>query len=98
MPYPHTFSAIFLTSLNLAHCSSSVSLFPISHEAKPHCGLKHNLSSGIYFAASFILSITVCSSSNSGDLVVISPNTTFLSPVTFLSGSNPPERSSSYSR
>ena len=42
--------------------------------------------------------VRVCSSSNSGDLVVISPNTTFLSPVTFLSGSNPPERSSSYSR
>ena len=50
--YPQTSSAISLTSLSFAHCSSSVSLLPISQEAKPHCGLRQSLSSGTYFAAS----------------------------------------------
>ena len=35
--YPQTSSAI---SFSFAHCSSSVSLLPISQDAKPHCGLK----------------------------------------------------------
>ena len=56
--YPQTFSAISLTSFNFAHCSSSVSLLPISQEAKPHCGLKQSLSREIYLAASYILLIT----------------------------------------
>ena len=34
-----TFTISF-TSFNFAHCSSSVSLFPISQEANPHCGLR----------------------------------------------------------
>lgn len=34
--YDQTSSAISLTSLSFAHCSSSVSLFPISHDANPH--------------------------------------------------------------
>lgn len=34
------------TSAILAHCSSSVSLLPISHEANPHCGLRHKRSKG----------------------------------------------------
>ena len=50
--YPQTSSAISLTSLSFAHCSSSVSLLPISQEAKPHCGLRQSLSSETYFAAS----------------------------------------------
>ena len=29
-------------------------LFPISQDANPHCGLKHNRSSGIYFVACLI--------------------------------------------
>jgi len=33
--YPQTSSAISLTSLSFAHCSSSVSLLPISQEANP---------------------------------------------------------------
>ena len=33
-----TFAAISLTSLTLFHCSSLVSKFPSSVEAKPHCG------------------------------------------------------------
>ena len=36
-------------------CSSSVSLLPISHDAKPHCGLKDKRSRGIYLLASLIL-------------------------------------------
>ena len=50
--YPHTSSAISLTSLSLAHCCSSVNLLPISHEAKPHWGLKYKRSKGIYLVAS----------------------------------------------
>lgn len=50
-----TSSAISFTSLSFAHCSSSVSLLPISQDANPHCGLKYKRSSGTYFAASWIL-------------------------------------------
>ena len=39
-PYPHTSWAISFTSASFAHCSSSVSLLPISQDANPHCGLK----------------------------------------------------------
>ena len=49
---PQTSSAISLISLSFIHCSSSVSLFPISHDANPHWGLKYSLSRGTYFAAS----------------------------------------------
>ena len=96
--YPHTSSAISFTSLSFAHCCSSVSLFPISHDANPHCGLKYRRSSGTYFAASWILAITFSLSSSSGVFVVTSPKTTFLSPLTFASGANPPDLLSSYSR
>ena len=47
----------FLDSLSLFHCSSSVSLLPISQEAKPHCGLRQRRSSGInerIFSAAYI--------------------------------------------
>ena len=95
---PHTSSAISFTSFNFSHCCSSVSLFPISQDAKPHCGLRYRRSSGTYFAASLILWITRSLSSSSGDFVVIRPRTTFLSGDTFASGANPPDLSSSYSR
>lgn len=49
---PHTSFAISTTSRTFAHCSSSVSLLPISHEAKPHCGDKYRRSSGTYLEAS----------------------------------------------
>ena len=49
--YPQTSLAMLCTSAILAHCSSSVSLLPISHEANPHCGLRHKRSKGIYLAA-----------------------------------------------
>lgn len=50
--YPHTSLAILCTNAILAHCSSSVSLLPISQDAKPHCGLRQSCSKGMYFAAS----------------------------------------------
>ena len=96
--YFHTSFAISFTSFNFAHCSSTVSLLPISHEAKPHCGLKYKRSNGTYFAASWILAITSSFFSNAGDLVVTSPRTTFLSPETLAKGAKPPDLSSSYSR
>ena len=52
VPYPQTCSATWRTRRTFAHCSSSVSLLPISHDAKPHCGERHRLSSGTYFSAS----------------------------------------------
>lgn len=48
--YPQTSSTISFTRANFFHCSSSVSLFPISQEANPHCGLKHRRSNGITFS------------------------------------------------
>ena len=49
--YFQTSPAISFTSASFAHCCSFVSLFPISQEANPHCGLKHRRSNGMYFAA-----------------------------------------------
>ena len=45
--YLQTSSAISFTNASFAHCSSSVSLLPISQEAKPHCGLRYSLSRGM---------------------------------------------------
>ena len=58
------------TSAILAHCSSSVSLLPISQLAKPHCGERQRSSSGTKRAASWMRAITASRSSNSGRLVV----------------------------
>jgi hypothetical protein len=41
-----TWRAVWTTSFNLAHCSSSVSRFPSMVEANPHCGLSARFSSG----------------------------------------------------
>lgn len=38
--YLHTSWAICCTKSTFAYCSASVSLLPISQEAKPHCGLR----------------------------------------------------------
>ena len=40
LDYPHTSSAISLTSLSLSHCCSSVNLLPISHEEQQWDKLK----------------------------------------------------------
>ena len=96
--YPQTSFDISLTKSTFAHCSASVSLLPISHDAKPHCGLRLKRSRGMYLAASCMRAITVSLSSNTGDFVVTKPNTTFLPSATYFKGSKLPERSSSYSR
>ena len=96
--YPQTSSAISFTRDSFAHCCASVSLLPISQLAKPHWGLRHRRSRGIYLAASWMRAITAALSSSSGRLVVTRPSTTFFSPLTAARGSKPPERSSSNSR
>ena len=96
--YPQTSFDISLTKSTFAHCSASVSLLPISHDAKPHCELRLKRSRGMYLAASCMRAITVSLSSNTGDFVVTKPNTTFLPSATYFKGSKLPERSSSYSR
>ena len=48
-------------------------------------------------AASRMRAMTVALSSNTGDLEVTGPSTTFLPSATYFNGSKPPERSSSYS-
>ena len=53
---------------------------------------------GIYLAASWILAMTVALSSNTGDLEVTRPSTTFLPSATYFNGSKPPERSSSFKK
>ena len=87
-PSPQTCSAISFTSSSFAHWSLSVSSFPSSVEANPHCVLRLSRSRGIYLLASLIRAITSALSSNSGNLEVIRPSTTCFSPETFASGSN----------
>lgn len=48
----------FLDQFELVPLFRSVSLLPISQEAKPHCGLRQRRSSGIYFSASWMRAIT----------------------------------------
>ena len=62
--FPQTSSEMSFISFILAHCSSSVSLLPISQEANPHCGLRYSLSRGTIFAASRIRLIIDCLSSS----------------------------------
>lgn len=62
--FPQTSSEMSFISFILAHCSSSVSLLPISQEANPHCGLRYSLSRGTIFAASRIRLVMDCLSSS----------------------------------
>lgn len=78
-------SATFFKSAIFFHWSSSVTAFPSSVDANPHCGEIQIFSSGIYFAASFILSINLFLSSSSGLFDVTIPRTTFFLLV-FLQG------------
>src|SRR5207245_11161713 len=68
-------------------------------DEKPHCGLRQSCSSGTYFAASSIRRFSASLLSSAARLLVTRPSTTRLLPLgTKRSGSNPPERASSYSR
>src|SRR5262249_16499169 len=98
-PQPHTARGVPMRSRNLAFCSSIVSALPSTVEEKPHCGLRQSWSSGTYFAASSIRRFSSSLLSSAGRLLVTRPRTTRLFPRgTKRSGSNPPERASSYSR
>src|SRR5699024_4434795 len=95
---PQTSSATSFTKRSLSHCSFSVKLLPSSVEANPHCGLTHNLSLSMYFAASSIRALISSLSSSSGNLDENNPSTTCLSPLTFDNDSKPPARSVSNSK
>src|SRR5262249_50120392 len=49
---PQTSCAVSTTRRSLAACSSWVSALPSTVDEKPHCGDRHNCSSGTYLAAS----------------------------------------------
>src|ERR1700735_2908354 len=96
--YFQTRLAVSTTSLSLAHCSSSVSKFPSMVDANPHCGLSARFSIGKWRPACSILRTRSSLLSSSGSFELTSPSTTVLFFGTKRSGSNVPERSSSYSR
>src|SRR5699024_671759 len=97
--YDQTSSAIFTTCPSFFHCSSSVSRFPSSVEAKPHWGLRASWSSGTYPAASSMRFFTSSLFSNSPCFEVTRPSMIVRSSLsTCRSGSKPPARSVSYSR
>lgn len=73
-------------------------MLPSSVEAKPHCVLKARLFSGWNSAASLILAINFCGSSNSAFLLVTKPKTTSLSLGICTIGSKLPDLSLSNSR
>ena len=75
--FPNFFCNFFY-QLSFAHCSSSVSLFPISHDANPHCGLRYKRSNGAILPNLLNFSTIAFLFSRSGFLVVMSPKTTFL--------------------
>src|SRR5882672_1429507 len=89
--------AVSTTRCSLAHCSSSVSIFPSMVEAKPHCGLSARFSSGTYWEASLIRWTSSSPLSILASLELTKPRTTVFPRGTKRSGSSVPERSSSYS-
>src|SRR3954454_13214419 len=95
---PQTSSAVSTTSRSLAFSCSTVSSLPSTVEENPHCGERQSCSRGTYFAASSIRRFRSSLSSSSPDLVVTRPSTTCLPSGTKRSGSQPPDRSPSYSR
>src|SRR5207244_10756065 len=97
--YPHTSFATSTTRLSLSFCCSIVSALPSTVEEKPHCGDRHNCSSGTYLAASSMRRFNSSLLSSAARLVVTRPSTIFFGPFgTNRSGAKPPERASSYSR
>ena len=98
-PRPTPLGRSSTISWSFFHCASSVRMLPSSVEAKPHCGLRQNCSSGANLVASSIRLSMALLSSRSPVFEVTSPSTTRLSPRgRNRSGSKPPARSVSYSR
>src|SRR5205807_4253962 len=97
--HPHTSRATSTMRRSLAFSSSMVSALPSTVDEKPHCGLRHNCSSGTYLAASSMRRFNSSLLSSAARLVVTRPSTTFFGPLgTKRNGAKPPERASSYSR
>ena len=82
----------------MAFSWSMVSSLPSTVDANPHWPEMHSRSMSTYLAASSTRRLSVSFDSSSGVLVVITPSTTIWSSGTKRSGSNVPDRSSSYSR
>ena len=96
--YVHIRRAISHTLSSLRLSSSMERPFPTIEEAKPHCGLSANRSSGTKRFACMMRRMRSSGASICGRLVLINPRTTILSSGTCRSGANEPDRSSSYSR
>src|SRR6185295_16348184 len=94
---PQTSCATSTTRSSLRHCSSKESALPWWVLEKPHCGDRQRFSRGTNLAAASMRFLSRSFDSSSPTLVVTSPSTTFLSFGRYLSGSKPPERSSSNS-
>src|SRR5437588_4453222 len=95
--YFQTSRAVSATSFSFAHWSSSVRRLPSIVEANPHWGLSARFPSGTTFDACSIRRIRSAFASSWGRLVLTNPRTTVVPRGTNRSGSNVPERSSSYS-
>src|SRR5438105_7861558 len=94
---PQTAAAVRAMVSSLERSSSTLMLLPTTEVLNPHCGLSASRSSGMYWAASRIRASSSGTVSRRGVLVVTRPSTTILSSGTWRSGSNDPDRSSSYS-
>src|ERR1700733_1416014 len=95
---PQISPAVSTIRRSLASCWSAVRALPSDVEEKPHWPDRHSWSRGTYLAASSTRRLRSSLDSSSGRLVVTRPRTTCLPFGTKRKGSNPPERSSSYSR
>src|SRR5262249_38499940 len=94
---PHTSSASSTIIRSFAHCSSSPSTLPSSVEAKPHCGDRHNCSSGTNLVASSMPRLMSSFGSSRPLFEVTRPSTPVRSFGSIRNGSNPPARAVSYS-
>ena len=95
--HPQMRRAVSAMTRNLAFSCSTVRSLPTIEVAKPHCGERARRSSAMQAAASRMRSSSPATVSRRPCLVVTRPSTTTLSSGTARSGSNPPDRSSSYS-
>ena len=96
--YVHIRRAVSHTLSSLRLSSSMERPFPTIEEAKPHCELSANRSSGKKRFACVMRRTRSSGASICSRLVLINPRTTILSSGTCRSGANEPDRSSSYSR
>src|SRR5208337_1621703 len=94
---PQTRRAVSTTNFSFAHWRPSVIRLPSAVEANPHWGLSARFSRGTYRHASSTSLSSTPPESTRGTSLELSPSTTVFPLGTNRSGSNVPERSSSYS-